>query len=150
MSTYTQILYQVVFGSKDYTVFLTDQNRDNLFNYIAGILWNKKCHPHIVGGYGNHLHLIFDLHPTVALAYLVKDIKKATHEMMLRERDYFQQFPGWQVGYGAFTYSQSAKNTLIRYVTNQAKHHKTKTFKEELIELFEEFNIDFDEKYLIT
>ena len=50
MSTYTQILYQIIFGSKDYTNFLTKLNQDKLYNYIAGILWNKKCKPHIVGG----------------------------------------------------------------------------------------------------
>ena len=33
MSTYTQILYQIVFGSKDYTNFLTKVNQDILYNY---------------------------------------------------------------------------------------------------------------------
>ena len=100
MSTYTQILYQIVFGSKDYTSFLTRVNQDILYNYIAGILWNKKCKPHIVGGYFNHIHIVCDLHPAIALSYLVKDIKKASHEMMKREKSIFQQFPGWQVGFG--------------------------------------------------
>ncbi len=95
MSTYTQILYQIVFGSKDYTSFLTRVNQDILYNYIAGILWNKKCKPHIVGGYCNHIHIVCDLHPTIALSYLVKDIKKASHEMMAREGSAFQRFTGW-------------------------------------------------------
>ena len=82
MSTYTQILYQIVFGSKVYTSFLTKVNQDILYNYIAGILWNKKCKPHIVGGYFNHIHIVCDLHPAIALSYLIKDIKKASYEMM--------------------------------------------------------------------
>ncbi len=150
MSTYTQILYQVIFGSKDYTNFLTKVNQDKLYNYIAGILWNKKCKPHIVGGYSNHIHIVCDLHPTNALSYIVKDIKKASHEMMVREKSIFQRFPGWQVGFGAFTYSQSGKDQLIQYVKNQENHHKKLSFKEELIALFKEHGIDFDEKYLIT
>ena len=148
MSTYTQILYQVVFGSKDYTSFLTKVNQEILYNYIAGILWNKKCHPHLVGGYSNHIHIVFDLHPTVALSYLVKDIKKASHEMMVREKVSFQRFPGWQVGFGAFTYTQSSKSALIQYVKDQENHHKKYSFRDELMALYEEHSIEFDEKYL--
>ena len=68
MSTYTQILYQIVFGSYDYTPFLTSENENLLFSYIAGILKNKSCHSYIVGGASNHIHIITHLHPTVAPA----------------------------------------------------------------------------------
>jgi REP element-mobilizing transposase RayT len=149
MSTYTKILYQLVFGSKGYTSFLTAENQKILFPYIGAVLRNKKCHPHIVGGYGNHIHIVFDLHPTVALASIVKDIKKASHEMMLQKRDVFLKFPGWQVGYGGFTYSYKSKGYLIRYVQNQYNHHRKISFKEELIAYYRNHGIDFDEKYLL-
>ncbi len=150
MSTYTQILYQVVFGSKDYTVFLTKLNQDILYNYIAGILWNKKCHPHIIRGNNNHIHIVLDLHPTLALSYLIKDIKMASHEMMKREKSAFERFPGWQVGFGAFTYSQSNKNALIQYVNNQENHHRKISFKEEVMALCKEHGVECNEKYLLT
>jgi hypothetical protein len=35
MSTYTQILYQIVFGSKDYTMFIDHRNQGLLFGYIT-------------------------------------------------------------------------------------------------------------------
>jgi len=43
MSTYTQILYQIVFGTYDYTLILTTENEKILFPYIAVILNNKSC-----------------------------------------------------------------------------------------------------------
>jgi putative transposase len=150
MSTYTIILYQVVFGSKYRTPFLTESNQEILFVYIAGILRNKKCHPHIVGGFRDHIHMIFDLHPSVALSDLVRDVKKATEEIMEKETGIFPGFPGWQVGYGAFTYSKSAKENLIEYVKLQKDHHNKLNFKEELISLYQEHGVDFDEKYLFT
>ena len=64
MSTYTQILYQVVFGSKKCVRFLTRTNQEELFRYMAGILKNKKCFPYVVGGHSNHIHLVFSLHRT--------------------------------------------------------------------------------------
>jgi len=149
MSTYTQILYQIVFGSKSYTSFLTKQNRDILYNYIVGILHNKECHSYIVSGYGNHIHIATHIHPTVTLASLVKDIKRASTEMIIREKSNFMNFGGWQVGYGAFTYHISQKDQLIQYIADQENHHKKITFKEELIHLYKEHGITFKTEYLL-
>jgi len=135
MSTYTQFLYQLVFGSKDHIPFLSTMNQEILFSYIAGILKNKSCHSYIVGGACNHIHIITHIHPTKCPAYLVKDIKEASHIMICRERSLFLNFPGWQVGYSGFTYHISSKKSLINYVKNQAEHHKTITYKDQLIRL---------------
>jgi putative transposase len=150
MSTYTQIIYQIVFGSKDYTPFLSIENQDILFGYIAGVLKNKSCNSYIVGGASNHIHIISHIHPTVALSFLIKDIKRASHEMICRERSMFSTFPGWQVGFGAFTYHISSKELLIKYVLNQAIHHKTITYKDELIKLLQDNLIGYNDDYLLS
>jgi len=149
MSTYTQILYQVVFGSKKYANFLTNNNNTKLCNYIVGILHNKECHSYIVNGFGNHIHIVSHIHPSISLASLVRDIKRATTELIAREHADFSNFNGWQVGYGAFTYHVSQKNDLIQYVKNQESHHKTITFKEELINLYREHGITYKLEYLL-
>ena len=150
MSTYTQILYQIVFGTFNYTPFLTTENENFLFSYIAGVLKNKSCHSYIVGGSSNHIHIITHLHPTIALAFLVKDIKLASHKMILNNGRLFSHFTGWQVGYSSFTYHISSKVKLIQYVENQRVHHKVFSYKEELTELLKEHSIDFNEDYLIS
>jgi hypothetical protein len=61
----------------------------------------------------------------------------------------FDNFIGWQEGYGAFTYSIKDKDRLIEYIKNQEQHHHTKTFREEYIELLMENGIEFDERYLL-
>ena len=150
MSTYTQILYQIVFGSYDYAPFISTENENVLFSYITGILKNKSCHSYIVGGASNHIHIITHLHPTIAPAYLVKDIKLSSHKMILQNSRIFSHFPGWQVGYSGFTYHISSKTNLIRYVENQREHHKIHSFKEELKELLKENSVDFEDDFLIT
>jgi REP element-mobilizing transposase RayT len=95
----------------------------------------------------DHIHLITHLHQTISLASLVKDIKLASSQFICT-KGLFEQFNGWQDGYGAFTYSIKEKDRLIEYVKNQKDHHKTITFKEELIALLQENGIEFDEKYL--
>ncbi len=146
MSTYTQFLYQMAFGSKDHNAFLSSKNKEILFAYIAGILKNKSCHSYIFGGAVNHIHII--THPTICPAYLIKDIKEATHVIICRERSLFQNFPRWQVGYSGFTYHISSKQPLIKYVMNQENHHKKVSYKEELIEMLKDNDVDFKEEYL--
>jgi putative transposase len=148
MSTYTQILYQIVFSTKNRKHTLTSNNRENLYKYIWGILKNKKCHLYRIGGISDHIHIVTYLHPTIALASLVKDIKIASSEH-IKSSQLFRDFDGWQIGYGAFTYSYKDKDRLIEYVKTQDQHHKKHTYKEELIELLEEHGIEFDEKYLL-
>ena len=147
MSTYTQILYQIVFGTKKHERTLTYLNRSVLFKYIGGILKNQKCHMYCINGVENHLHIITHIHPTVSLSSLIKDIKIASS--VQKKKKLFQQFSGWQDGYGAFTYSVKEKERLIEYVKTQEEHHKKKTFKEEYIELLNEYGIEFDDKYLL-
>jgi len=148
MSTYTQFLYQLVFGSKDHQAFLSNKNKEILFAYIVGILKNKKCHSYIVGGAVNHIHIITHIHPAICPAYLIKDIKEASHIMIRREKSLFPYFDGWQVGYSGFTYHISSKKVLINYVLNQEEHHKKVSYKEELINMLKENDIEFKKDYL--
>jgi len=69
---------------------------------------------------------------------------------MVEKKDGFKLFPGWQVGYDGFTYSTASKNNLIRYVENQAEHHRKVTFQEELVGFLKERGIDYDIKYLFV
>lgn len=148
MSTYTQIIYQIVFSTHSRERTLLENNSVELYKYIAGILKNKKCHLYRINGVEDHIHIVTHIHPAVALANLVKDIKLASSEW-IKNNKIFPSFSGWQDGYGAFTYSIKEKNRLIEYVKNQKEHHAIKTFREEFIELLNEHEIEFDEKYLL-
>mgnify|MGYP001138403601 CR=1 FL=1 len=126
---------------------MNESGLEILYRFIWLILKNKNCHLYRIGGIEDHIHIITHIHPTLAVAELVKDIKLAASSFIKRE-SLFLNFTGWQEGYGAFTYSISAKNNLIEYVKNQKEHHKKKSFKEEYIKLLEEHGIPYNEKYL--
>lgn len=148
MSTYTQILYQIVFSTKNRERTLSKSNRDELYKYIWGVLKNKNCHLYRIGGIEDHIHILTHLHPTVALSALVKDIKMSSSQY-IKEHKLFDNFNGWQDGYGAFTYSIKEKDNLIDYIKNQEEHHSVFDFKEEYLNLLKEFQVEFDEKYLL-
>lgn len=148
MSTYTQILYQIVFSTKSRKKILQEPDRDEVLRYMSGIIQNKNCHLYRINGVEDHLHILTHLHPSVALADLVKDIKLASSEYIKHE-NLCQGFGGWQAGYGAFTYAYKDIDRLIEYVKNQQQHHKKADFRDEYIALLKEHGIEFDEKYLL-
>lgn len=147
MSTYTQILYQIVFSTKNRERTLTKNNRDRLFKFMAGILKSKKCHLYQIGGVEDHIHIVTHLHPEVALSSLVKDLKLGS-TALIKTDNLFRNFNGWQNGFGAFTYDIHSKDRLIQYVMSQEEHHEKKDFITEYKEILKEFAIEFDEKYL--
>ena len=148
MSTYTQILFQIVFSTKNRERTLKTEKRVELYKYIWGIMKNKKCHLYQIGGIEDHIHIVTHIHPTISLSALIKDIKVASSEYIKKE-SLFQNFTGWHDGYAAFTYSLSEKDKLVNYVKNQEEHHKVITYHEELKQLLIEQKIEFDEKYLL-
>ncbi len=127
---------------------MKESGQEILYKYIWGILKNKKCHLYRIGGVEDHIHIVTHVHPTVAIAYLIKDIKIASSDY-IKSKSIFPNFNGWQDGYGAFTYSISAKDNLINYIRNQKDHHQKVSFRDEYINLLKEHGIEFDEKYLL-
>jgi REP element-mobilizing transposase RayT len=147
MSTYTQIIYHIVFGTKHRQRTLTEDNREELYRYIGGILMNKKCHVHQIGGIEDHIHILTHVHPNVSVSELVKDIKMASTSY-IKTNNLFKNFKGWQNGYGAFTYSVRERHMISNYIKNQKAHHLKTDFKDEFIKMLTDHEIVFDEKYL--
>ena len=144
MGTYTQIIYQVVFSTKQREQVLEKENRTELYKYIWGVLKNHNCHVYRINVVEDHLHIVMHLHPSIALADLIKSIKIASSSF-IKEKKLFKNFNGWQAGYGAFTYTFKEKDKLIDYVKNQENHHKSISFNDEYKALLKEHQVEFDE-----
>lgn len=146
MSSYRQLLYHLVFRTKNSLPAIKQDNDNNLYAYVSGIIKNKNCHPYRINGIENHLHILTDIHPSIALADFMRDIKVST-SMWMKEGGLYPSFNGWAEGYGAFTYSYRDLNRLIEYVKNQKEHHKKKTYEEEYRKLLMEFGIKIDQRF---
>ena len=143
--SYYQILYQIVFSTKYREPVLEKSGRSELFNYFGSILKYKKCKVYCINGIEDHVHLLISLHPNIALANLIKDLKISSNKF-IKEYKLFKEFSIWQEGYGAFTYHTNAKKNLNKYIKNQEIHHQTENSRAEIIRMLIEHQIDFDEK----
>jgi REP element-mobilizing transposase RayT len=146
MSAYRQILYHIVFRTKNSERSITPDNSSVLYAYFWGIIKNKKCTLFRINGMQDHIHILSDLHPSVSLGDYIKDIKVGSSKWM-KTSGYFPDFKGWGIKYCALTYSYKEKETIIRYIRNQQEHHKKESFVDEIKHLFKENGIDLDEKW---
>jgi|SRR5699024_7107799 len=147
MSTYSKILYQFVFSTKKRKKLLTKPKRETLYKYIGGILRNKQCKLYAINGVEDHLHILTHVHPTISISRLMQDVKQSS-SIFIKKKSLFKGFTNWAKGYGAFTYSYSDRDNLIRYIKGQEAHHKSLTFEEEFVALLEEHEVDYDPRYL--
>jgi REP element-mobilizing transposase RayT len=146
MSSYRQILYHLVFRTKDNRKTIVYEHSKELYAYIMGIIKNKNCFLYRINGMEDHIHILCDLHPTIALADYMRDIKTSS-SIWLKQSGKFPGFAGWADGYAAFTYGWKDKDMIVNYIKNQQEHHKTETFEEELRRLLTEFGIILNENY---
>jgi len=147
MTTYTQILYHIVFSTQLRRRTLKNaENRQKLFKYWSGIISKRKSKAIIINGVEDHVHLLVNLNPATSLSSLVKEIKNAG-TTFIKEEKLFPSFNHWQNGYGAFTCSNRALPRVVAYIKNQEAHHAAKTSKVELRVMLKENEIEYDEKY---
>ena len=145
--SYRQIFYQIVFSTKGRLPTIPEAHCRDLYRYITAIVHERNCFMYQINGIEDHIHIFCDLHPTIALANFVKEIKVATSQWM-KGSIRFPEFTGWQDRYGAFTYNIRERDKIIRYVANQKEHHRDEGSLDEFKRLLIENDIPFDEKYL--
>jgi putative transposase len=146
MSSYRQHLYHIVFTTKHNLDTIKQDHVNELYAYITGIIKNKNSHLYRINGIENHVHILTDIHPSIASADFVRDIK-ASSSFWIKNTILFPSFIGWEEGYGSFTCSYRDLNMLIEYIKNQQDHHKTVTFEDEYRRLLLEAGITPDERY---
>jgi REP element-mobilizing transposase RayT len=146
-NTYTQIFIHIVFVVKGRQNLILTENRDELYKYIAGIIKEKGHKLYIVNGMSDHIHVLIGYNPVEALSELLKEIKRCS-SIFINNNKWVKGKFEWQSGYGGFSYSKSQIDKVYKYIENQEKHHKKRTFREEYIELLKKFEVEYDERYI--
>ena len=146
MSSYRQILYHIVFRTKNSRKTISQEHSRDLYAYIMGIIKNQKGFLYRINGMEEHVHILCDLHPSIALADFMRDMKTST-SIWLKENPNFPKFEAWSDGYAAFTYAWKDKDMIVNYIKNQQEHHKKESFEDELRRLLKEHGVEIDERY---
>lgn len=144
---YTQMYIQFIFAVNTRENLIAKEHREELHKYFTGILKNYDQKMLAVFAMPDHVHLLAGYRPTITISDLAKNLKTGTSKF-INEHDWTPRHFNWQTGYSAFSYSRKDIDRVIKYILNQEEHHKTESFKSEYRRLLNEFEIQYDEKYL--
>ncbi|MBL7891527.1 MAG: IS200/IS605 family transposase [Bacteroidia bacterium] len=146
-NTYSQIYIHIVFAVKGKENIIRSDFREELHKYTTGIVTNKNQKLIAIFCMSDHVHLLIGLKPDMSISEIVRDIK-ANSSRFINSKKWIKGKFQWQEGFGAFSVSQSQMDKVYNYILNQEKHHSSKSFKEEYIELLKKYEVAYKEEYL--
>jgi len=144
--TFTQLYTQLIFSPQIQTPIQSVKSQKRVFSYVSAILKTLGHFPLAVNGMYDHIHIFCGMKPSLSISETVKEVKRVSTNFIIDE-GLLRNFH-WQNGYGAFSYSRSQIDGVIKYIMGQREHHKKKTFRDEYIEFLKKFEIEYDPKYL--
>lgn len=136
----------LTFHVKSTSVKIQEADLGRLFSYVGGIIQSINGVATEVGGMPDHLHILCSLPKTISLADFVRIIKAESSKWMKQLDRTYMGFE-WQEGYGAFSVSPSLIEKTVKYIRNQAEHHKRTSFREEYQAFLQACGISYDERY---
>ncbi len=143
----SKLYVHIVFGTKNRKILIPENVLTELYAYMATILKGLESPPVIIGGMPDHIHVLCVLSKNYALKKVVEEIKKHSSKWLKTKSNVLTNF-SWQNGYGAFSVSQSQIDKVKAYILNQKEHHKKRLFRDELVSFLNNYNVDYDERYL--
>ena len=124
-------------------MWIADEWREEFHHYLGGTINALGAQSVITGGVADHVHCLVGLRPSLAIADLVRELKKSGNAWAREKQSKFM----WQEGYAAFAVSQADKNRVVAYIAKQEEHHRKVSSADELRALLEENGIVFDERF---
>ncbi len=146
-NTFSQIYLQFVFAVQHRLNLIPQQHKDELHKYISGLVRARDAKMLAINCMPDHAHIFTGFKPTIYMPDFVKEIKVESNEFIVGKGWVGPHF-NWQEGYGVFSYSRSHIDRVIKYIHNQEKHHRKKTFKKEYIDTLDKFEVSYQKRFL--
>lgn len=143
----SSILIHLIFSTKHREPYITPEIEPELHAYVAAVLRELNSPSLTINGTTNHLHILFALSRTTAIAEIVEEIKKRSSKWIKTKGVGYRGFQ-WQIGYSVFSVSQSNVAALKKYIAEQKEHHRHKSFEEEYRTFLEKYGVAYDERYV--
>jgi len=146
-NSYTQCYFHLVFAVKNRNALIKRTWKNQLEMYITGIVQNHKHKLLAIGSMPDHIHIFIGYYMNELIPDLVEEIKTSSNEWI--KNNHLTPFKfQWQKGYGAFTYSHSQIDAVVKYIMNQETHHQKISFRDEYLEILRKNEIAFKDEYV--
>lgn len=145
--SYTNLLYHIIFSTKDRRPVITEDYQPRLYEYIGGILRGTGGVSLGINGTDDHVHVLTKLRPDRALSDVLRDLKVNATGWMHDVFPALEAF-SWQRGYASFTVSHSNVDEVRGYIARQKEHHHRISFRDEFVQFLKANGIEYDDRYL--
>ncbi|MBL8205281.1 MAG: IS200/IS605 family transposase [Blastocatellia bacterium] len=146
-SSYTNLIYHIIFSTKDRRPIITDAYQSRLYDYLSGTIRGLGGISLALNGMEDHVHLLAKLRPDKSVSDVLRDLKANASGWMHDVFPALEDF-SWQRGYGAFTVSQSHVEKVREYIAAQQEHHRKQSFRDEFIRFLRANGVEYDERYI--
>lgn len=140
-----KIWIHAIIGVKYREALIIPDVEDVVYTLLRQEFIKCKCHLDSLNGTSDHIHAQFLLNPDLSIRQVMKQVKGASSHHINQSKLLAQKF-AWQVGFGAFSVSESQMPVIRNYINNQKEHHKTMTFEEEYQQFIKLYGLEkFDD-----
>lgn len=133
-STYTRLVYHLIWSVKNREPLLEKSFQHDLHNFLKGELENHGCKFHAIGNVSDHIHMLIESPSKVTTADIVMKLKSSSTNIIRDQNPKLSSFC-WQEGFGVFSVGKAALKNVIDYVNNQEQHHHEFTYANEIQQL---------------
>ena len=143
MHSFVSCLMHCVFATKERRPLITPELQTRLWPYLGGIARENRMKALMIGGVEDHVHVLLSLPSTLSVAKAVQLIKGNSSKWIHETFPEHQSFE-WQEGYGAFSIGISGVDDTVKYIQNQAEHHRKMSFKEEVAVFLKKHGMEYE------
>jgi REP-associated tyrosine transposase len=137
----------LIFSTKYRRKIIRPEFREQLYQYIGGIIREKHGVLLEIGGVEDHLHIMAGISPTISVSDMLRFIKANSSAWVNETHRPIDKF-AWQPGFGAFSVSHSQVPIVREYIRKQEQHHAVKSFKDEFLAILVAHGISYDPKFV--
>ena len=135
-------LFHIVINTHERLQTIPIESRRIIYNHIYELLTKHNCKLLRMNGTTNHIHMLIDLHPSIALSNLIGEIKRET-SLWIKHNAIAPDFRGWGREFYAFSLSKDRTDSVIEYIKNQLEHHKFVSYEDEMMQICVNEGADF-------
>lgn len=128
--SFVKIWVHAIFGTKSGNPLILPEIKTQIHQILTSELHETGCSLLGINGMPDHVHVLFLLQAQKNIAEVIKHIKGSSSHKINQENLTKDKF-SWQVGYGAFSVSESAIKKVQQYIKDQEIHHQKISFQEE-------------------
>ena len=141
-NTYSLNLIHCIFSTKDRMPLMAEPER--FWATLRAVAHDSRIRVYAVGGTANHIHALFELPKTRAVADVIRELKANSSARIRKSKPIF----AWQTGYGSISVSPSAVQSVVRYINRQPEHHRRTTFEQEYLAILDRAGLKYDPTYV--